>query len=96
MKRNKVWLLGILCEIEPNEHNPEFWDVFITAEPRQALLTEWIVRGAITRKEAIQTAQAVIWERLKGRMVWHDAEGGIHPYQMPQGPVTWIDPEELE
>ena len=75
----------ILCDITPNEHNPEFWDVFINDEPRQKLLPEWIVRGAITRGDAITTAKWAITELLQNKFLIHDSEGRILSFERPTG-----------
>jgi hypothetical protein len=75
---------GILCDIKSDEDGPGFIDVFIaTTNPRQKLLPEWIVRGAVTLKTAIAIAKRVIYVRLSGHTVFHDVEGMIRCIKDP-------------
>ena len=73
MKRK---ILGILCDLVPDLNG--FYDVTIAYD--QPLLFEWIVRGAMTEREAIQSAEDVIYVLLQGGMVRYDAEGRTIPY----------------
>lgn len=73
---------GILCDIQSDEHG--FIDVFIAStNPRQKLLPEWIVRGALNLELAITIAERVIELRLSGHCVYHDVEGTIGYFKDP-------------
>jgi hypothetical protein len=85
---------GILCDIAPNEHLPDFIDVFIA--DGQELLPEWIVRGAITLSGAIDTAEQAIRARKEGYSLIHDTEGRIRLFKLPEDPTQEGDRWKLQ
>jgi hypothetical protein len=77
---HQLRIAGILCAVAPNEHIPDFVDVFIA--DGQELLPEWIVRGAITLSDAIRTAEWAIAALRSGHSLIHDSEGRIIPFKI--------------
>lgn len=72
---------GVLCAIETDENG--FFDVHIA--DGQTLNQQWIVRGEVTREQAVETAGACIEHLKKGDLLFHhDPEGRIMTYTLPQ------------
>jgi hypothetical protein len=86
MQSHRLRIAGILCDIAPNEHIPDFIDAFIA--DGQELLPEWIVRGAVTLPGAIDTAEQAIAARKAGNYLVHDAEGRIIVIKIPEDPTS--------
>jgi hypothetical protein len=94
MQPYQLAIAGILCDLAPNEHIPDFIDVFIA--DGQELLPEWIVRGAITLESAIDTAEQAIRARKEGYTLIHDTEGRIRLFKLPEDPTLEGDAWKLQ
>src|SRR5258707_4118558 len=77
-----ITISGIACEMEPDENG--FIDIFIHhwaggvfGLPEGYPYHEWLVRGALDEKAAIELAARLIAEKRKGRIIIHGVEGSV-------------------
>ena len=65
-----VTITGVLCEIGRNLEGRKGWDVFISEHDR-SMYPEWIIRGAYSRKIALEVAAQCIDALLQGYSLIH-------------------------
>jgi hypothetical protein len=74
----EAMIRGVRMSFEEDENG--FWNG--TVEPSvvggKRLETEWLIRQAINKEQAIELAYAALEHRLAGRSILHDPEGRMH------------------